>query len=134
MKRIGFLSFGHWTPAPQSGTRSASDALLQSIDLAVAAEELGADGAYFRVHHSARPPPPRALFRGLAGADLVGRGLRRHRRLGRGTGHEPAKLYAQERRDRRALSYPAGQANPRLPRRLEGGGTFAPASHFRQPQ
>lgn len=53
-KSIGFLSFGHWTPSPQSGTRSASDALLQSIDLAVAAEELGADGAYFRVHHFAR--------------------------------------------------------------------------------
>jgi alkanesulfonate monooxygenase SsuD/methylene tetrahydromethanopterin reductase-like flavin-dependent oxidoreductase (luciferase family) len=28
--------------------------LLQSIELAVAAEELGADGAYFRVHHFAR--------------------------------------------------------------------------------
>ena len=54
MKNIGFLSFGHWSPSPQSGTRSASDALLQSIDLTVAAEELGADGAYFRVHHFAR--------------------------------------------------------------------------------
>jgi len=54
MKRIGFLSFGHWTPSPHSQTRTASDALLQSIDLAVAAEELGADGAYFRVHHFAR--------------------------------------------------------------------------------
>ena len=54
MKKIGFLSFGHWTPSPHSQTRSASDALLQSIDLAVAAEELGADGAYFRVHHFAR--------------------------------------------------------------------------------
>jgi alkanesulfonate monooxygenase SsuD/methylene tetrahydromethanopterin reductase-like flavin-dependent oxidoreductase (luciferase family) len=54
MKHIGFLSFGHWSPSPQSQTRSASDALLQSIDLAVAAEELGADGAYFRVHHFAR--------------------------------------------------------------------------------
>jgi hypothetical protein len=54
MKHIGFLSFGHWTPSPQSQTRSASDALLQSIDLAVGAEELGADGAYFRVHHFAR--------------------------------------------------------------------------------
>lgn len=54
MKKIGFLSFGHWTPSPQSGTRSGQDALLQSIDLAVAAEELGADGAYFRVHHFAR--------------------------------------------------------------------------------
>ena len=54
MKKIGFLSFGHWSPAPHSQTRSASDALLQSIALAVAAEELGADGAYFRVHHFAR--------------------------------------------------------------------------------
>ncbi|WP_017613362.1 LLM class flavin-dependent oxidoreductase [Nocardiopsis salina] len=54
MKKIGFLSFGHWTPSPRSGVQSASDALLQSIDLAVAAEELGADGAYFRVHHFAR--------------------------------------------------------------------------------
>ena len=54
MKKIGFLSFGHWTPSPQSQARSASDVLLQSIELAVAAEELGADGAYFRVHHFAR--------------------------------------------------------------------------------
>jgi alkanesulfonate monooxygenase SsuD/methylene tetrahydromethanopterin reductase-like flavin-dependent oxidoreductase (luciferase family) len=54
MKKIGFLSFGHWSGSPQSHTRSASDALLQSIELACAAEELGADGAYFRVHHFAR--------------------------------------------------------------------------------
>src|ERR1700688_2420582 len=54
MKKIGFLSFGHWTPSSQSQTRSAGDTLLQSIDLAVAAEALGADGAYFRVHHFAR--------------------------------------------------------------------------------
>src|SRR3982751_3310753 len=54
MKKIGFLSFGHWTPSSQSQTRSAGDTLLQSIDLAVAAEEIGADGAYFRVHHFAR--------------------------------------------------------------------------------
>ncbi|QDH17610.1 LLM class flavin-dependent oxidoreductase [Swingsia samuiensis] len=54
MKKIGFLSFGHWTPSEHSQTRSAQDTLLQSIDLAVAAEELGADGAYFRVHHFAR--------------------------------------------------------------------------------
>jgi alkanesulfonate monooxygenase SsuD/methylene tetrahydromethanopterin reductase-like flavin-dependent oxidoreductase (luciferase family) len=54
MKRIGFLSFGHWSPSPQSQTRSAADVLLQSIDLAVEAERLGMDGAYFRVHHFAR--------------------------------------------------------------------------------
>jgi alkanesulfonate monooxygenase SsuD/methylene tetrahydromethanopterin reductase-like flavin-dependent oxidoreductase (luciferase family) len=54
MKKIGFLSFGHWSEAPYSATRSARDVLLQSIDLAVAAEQLGVDGAYFRVHHFAR--------------------------------------------------------------------------------
>jgi alkanesulfonate monooxygenase SsuD/methylene tetrahydromethanopterin reductase-like flavin-dependent oxidoreductase (luciferase family) len=54
VKHIGFLSFGHWSESPHSEVRSASDALRQSIELAVAAEELGADGAYFRVHHFAR--------------------------------------------------------------------------------
>ena len=54
LKKIGFLSFGHWSDSHGSAVRSASDALLQSIELAVAAEELGADGAYFRVHHFAR--------------------------------------------------------------------------------
>ncbi|WP_069386489.1 LLM class flavin-dependent oxidoreductase [Cellulosimicrobium cellulans] len=54
MKSIGFLSFGHWAPSPGSQVRDAHDALHQSIELAVAAEELGADGAYFRVHHFAR--------------------------------------------------------------------------------
>ena len=54
MKKIGFLSFGHWTPSRQSRTQSAADALLQSIDIAVEAERLGMDGAYFRVHHFAQ--------------------------------------------------------------------------------
>ncbi len=54
MKTIGFLSFGHWSDSPGSQVRSAADSLLQSIELAVAAEELGADGAYVRVHHFAR--------------------------------------------------------------------------------
>jgi len=54
MKKIGFLSFGHWADSYGSQVRSAADSLLQSIELAVAAEALGADGAYFRVHHFAR--------------------------------------------------------------------------------
>ncbi|MFL6024702.1 MAG: LLM class flavin-dependent oxidoreductase [Marmoricola sp.] len=54
MKKIGFLSFGHWSATPQSRTRSAADVLTQSIELAEAVEELGGDGAYFRVHHFAR--------------------------------------------------------------------------------
>lgn len=54
MKKIGFLSFGHWANHPAYSTKTASDTLLQSIDLAVAAEEAGIDGAYFRVHHFAK--------------------------------------------------------------------------------
>ena len=53
MKKIGFLSFGHWSGHPSYKTNTAADTLLQSIDLAVAAEEIGLDGAYFRVHHFA---------------------------------------------------------------------------------
>ncbi len=53
-KKIGFLNFGHWTPSPASEVRTAADSLLQTVELAVAAEELGADGAYVRVHHFAR--------------------------------------------------------------------------------
>jgi len=62
VKRIGFLSFGHWQPLPGSRTQTAQDALRQTIELAVAAEEIGLDGAFVRVHHFARqlasPFPP----------------------------------------------------------------------------
>jgi alkanesulfonate monooxygenase SsuD/methylene tetrahydromethanopterin reductase-like flavin-dependent oxidoreductase (luciferase family) len=54
VKKIGFLSFGHWSSGSFSAVRSASDALIQSIELAEAVEALGADGAYFRVHHFAQ--------------------------------------------------------------------------------
>ena len=54
VKKIGFLSFGHWSASPYSEVRSGSDALIQSIELAEAVEDLGADGAYFRVHHFAQ--------------------------------------------------------------------------------
>jgi len=53
VKKIGFLSFGHWSSSPHSRVRSAADALVQSIELAEAVEALGGDGAYFRVHHFA---------------------------------------------------------------------------------
>ena len=80
MKKIGFLSFGHWTPSPQSQARSAADVLLQSIDLAVAAEQLGADGAYFRVHHFARQlaspfPLLAAVGAGQAAVELLVRSI-----------------------------------------------------------
>jgi alkanesulfonate monooxygenase SsuD/methylene tetrahydromethanopterin reductase-like flavin-dependent oxidoreductase (luciferase family) len=54
MKKIGFLTFGHLNPEPGSPLQSAGETLKQSIELAVAAEDLGLDGAYFRVHHFAR--------------------------------------------------------------------------------
>ena len=41
VKHIGFLSFGHWSDGPGSQVRSAADSLLQSVELAEAAEELG---------------------------------------------------------------------------------------------
>jgi alkanesulfonate monooxygenase SsuD/methylene tetrahydromethanopterin reductase-like flavin-dependent oxidoreductase (luciferase family) len=53
VKKNGFLSFGHWSPSPYSQVRTAADSLIQSIELAEAVEALGADGAYFRVHHFA---------------------------------------------------------------------------------
>jgi alkanesulfonate monooxygenase SsuD/methylene tetrahydromethanopterin reductase-like flavin-dependent oxidoreductase (luciferase family) len=54
VKRIGFLSFGHWSTSAYSQVRSGADALIQSIELAQAVEDLGADGAFFRVHHFAQ--------------------------------------------------------------------------------
>ncbi|MFI7600081.1 LLM class flavin-dependent oxidoreductase [Actinoplanes sp. NPDC049681] len=53
-KTIGFLSFGHWRNVAGSQTRTAADALLQTVELAQAAEDLGVDGAFVRVHHFER--------------------------------------------------------------------------------
>ena len=53
-ENIGFLSFGHWSETPYSQVRTGADALIQSIEFAEAVEDLGADGAYFRVHHFAQ--------------------------------------------------------------------------------
>ena len=53
VKRIGFLSFGHWQPVPGSRTRTPQEALRQTVELAEAAEEIGIDGAFVRVHHFA---------------------------------------------------------------------------------
>ena len=51
MKKIGFLSFGHHQPG--TPTPTAAEALRQMVELAVAAEEVGVDGAFVRVHHFA---------------------------------------------------------------------------------
>ncbi len=52
-KKIGFLSFGAWHPGGGM-THTAADAFEQTVELAVAAEEIGIDGAFVRVHHFAR--------------------------------------------------------------------------------
>src|SRR5438093_2438801 len=52
-KKIGFLSFGAWHPGGGL-THTGGDALRQTVELAVAAEEIGIDGAFVRVHHFAR--------------------------------------------------------------------------------
>ena len=52
-KKIGFLSFGAWHPAGGS-THTGGDALRQTVELTLAAEEIGIDGAFVRVHHFAR--------------------------------------------------------------------------------
>ncbi|WKD58642.1 LLM class flavin-dependent oxidoreductase [Corynebacterium caspium] len=52
MKYFGFLSFGHHAIGQQQGP-SAADVLKQSVDIAQAADEIGVNGAFFRVHHFA---------------------------------------------------------------------------------
>jgi alkanesulfonate monooxygenase SsuD/methylene tetrahydromethanopterin reductase-like flavin-dependent oxidoreductase (luciferase family) len=67
VKRIGFLSFGHWQSAPWSHTRTAREAHVQTIELAEAVEEIGLDGAFVRVHHFARQlASPFPLLAGIA--------------------------------------------------------------------
>src|SRR3954464_4459176 len=52
-KKIGFLSFGAWHPGGGL-THTAAHAPRQTVELAIAAEEIGIDGAFVRVHHFAR--------------------------------------------------------------------------------
>ncbi|MHA6758254.1 LLM class flavin-dependent oxidoreductase [Streptacidiphilus sp. PAMC 29251] len=54
MKTLGFLSFGHYQAVPGSHTPTAREALTQTIELAIAAEQIGIGMAAVRVHHFAR--------------------------------------------------------------------------------
>lgn len=54
VKAFGFLSFGHYSPAPGSATRTAGEMLTQTVEIAEGADEIGVNGAYVRVHHFAR--------------------------------------------------------------------------------
>ncbi|CAM4179689.1 LLM class flavin-dependent oxidoreductase [Helcobacillus massiliensis] len=53
MKSFGFLSFGHYDPHGRGGMPDASGMLHDAIGIAQAADDLGVNGAYFRVHHFA---------------------------------------------------------------------------------
>ncbi|WP_114853997.1 LLM class flavin-dependent oxidoreductase [Brachybacterium sp. YJGR34] len=61
MRAFGFLSFGHYGGSPAQGGISARQMLHDAMDIAVGADEIGVNGAYFRVHHfaqqSASPMP-----------------------------------------------------------------------------
>ncbi len=52
MKSFGFLSFGHYSLTPGRGPL-VDEALHDRLEIARAADELGVNGAYFRVHHFA---------------------------------------------------------------------------------
>lgn len=54
MHAFGFLSFGHYGGNPAQGGITARQMLHDAIDISVGADELGVNGAYFRVHHYAR--------------------------------------------------------------------------------
>ena len=54
MRAFGFLSFGHHGNSFGSQARTAADMIRQAVEIGVGAEELGVNGAYFRVHHFAR--------------------------------------------------------------------------------
>ena len=78
MKYFGFLSFGHYTNGPRHGI-TAAQSLHQAIDLSVAADELGVNGALFRVHHfapqAAAPMPLLSAIASRTKAIEVGTGV-----------------------------------------------------------
>lgn len=50
VRAFGFLSFGHYQNGSAVG---ATEMIKQAVDIGVGADELGVNGAYFRVHHFA---------------------------------------------------------------------------------
>ncbi|AXE37934.1 LLM class flavin-dependent oxidoreductase [Acidipropionibacterium virtanenii] len=54
MKSFGFLSFGHYGRGTGPYDPDARRALHEAIEIARGADEIGVNGAYFRVHHFAR--------------------------------------------------------------------------------
>lgn len=54
MQAFGFLSFGHYGHGSGPGDPSAGQSLKDAVEIGVGADQLGVNGAYFRVHHFAR--------------------------------------------------------------------------------
>ncbi len=68
MKSFGFLSFGHYAASPHQGP-DAKGMLKDALEIARGADELGVNGAYFRVHHFARQAAaPMPLLAAIAGS------------------------------------------------------------------
>lgn len=54
MRAFGFLSFGHYGSGRGPDDPDARQALHDAVEIAQGADEIGVNGAYFRVHHFAR--------------------------------------------------------------------------------
>ncbi|UVI37747.1 LLM class flavin-dependent oxidoreductase [Brevibacterium spongiae] len=64
MKSFGFLSFGHYET---EGALDAGQMLHDAVEIANGADELGVNGAYFRVHHfAAQSASPMPLLSAIA--------------------------------------------------------------------
>lgn len=78
MKNIGFLSFGFWQKN-NSLVTTAQQSYDESVQLAVEAEKIGIDGAWFRVHHFAdqigTPYPLMAAIAAKTSKIEIGTGL-----------------------------------------------------------
>lgn len=68
MKSCGFLSFGHYGTGSGPGDPSAAQALKDAVEIAVGADEIGVNGAYWRVHHWARQAASPVPLLAAAGA------------------------------------------------------------------
>ncbi|WP_068256098.1 LLM class flavin-dependent oxidoreductase [Janibacter corallicola] len=54
MRAFGFLSFGHYGHGKGLGDPDARQAMRDAVEIGVGADQIGVNGAYFRVHHFAR--------------------------------------------------------------------------------
>ena len=79
MKAFGFLSFGHYANGDPRHGPDARGMLKDALEIARGADELGVNGAYFRVHHFARqaaaPVPLLAAIAGSTERIEVGTGV-----------------------------------------------------------